>query len=84
MYSASIASPLVCYSEVATMSRTLLQRPRGRTRTASVDLDHSAAIHSSTALSSQFHGDVLSSRLNLSSEETGISQLVLDIVETPD
>ena len=33
-----------------------LQRPRGRTRTASVAVGHSAAIHSSAALSSEFHG----------------------------
>ena len=38
------------------MSRTPLQRPRGRTRTASVDLGRSAAIHGSAALSSEFHG----------------------------
>ena len=64
------------------MSRTPLQRPRGRTRTASVDLGHSAAIHSSASLSSEFHGGyALSSRLDLSSEETGVNQLVLDIVE---
>ena len=67
------------------MSRTPLQRPRGRTRTASVDLVHSAVIHSSAALSSDFHGGyALSSRLDLFSEETGVNQLVLDIVETPD
>ena len=67
------------------MSRTPLQRPRGRTRTASVDLGYSAAIHSSAALSSELHGGyALSSRLDISSEETGVNQLVLDIVETPD
>ena len=67
------------------MSRTPLQRPRGRTRTASVDLVHSAATHGSTALSLEFHGGyTLNSRFNLSSEKTGINQLVLDIVETPD
>ena len=67
------------------MSKIPLQCPRGRTRTASVDLGHSAAIHSSAALSSEFHGGyALSSRLDLSSEETGVNQLVLDIVETPD
>ena len=66
------------------MSRTPLQRRRGRTRTASMDLGHSAAIHSSAALSFEFHGGyTLSSRLDLSSEETSINQLVLDIVETP-
>ena len=64
------------------MYRTPLQRP---TRTASMDLGHSAAVHSSAALSSKFHGVyALSSRLDLSSEETGVNQLVLDIVETPD
>ena len=67
------------------MSRTPLQRPRGRTRTASVDLGHSAAIHGSTALSSEFHGGyALSSGFDLSSEETGVNQLVLDIIATPD
>ena len=65
------------------MSRTPLQCSRERTRTASMDLGHSAAIHGSTALSSEFHdGYALSSRLDLSSEETGVNQLVLDIVET--
>ena len=50
-----------------------------------MDLGHSAAIHGSTALSSEFHsGYALSSRLNLSSEEPGINQLVLEIIETPD
>ena len=66
------------------MFGTLLQRLRGRTRTASVDLGHSAAIHGSTALSSEFHGGyVLSSGFDLFSEEIGVNQLVLDIVETP-
>ena len=31
-----------------------------------------------------FTGYALSSRFDLSSEETGVNQLVLDIVETPD
>ena len=85
MYSALIASPSVGSSGVATMSRTPLQRPRGRTRTARVDLGHSSAIHGSAALSSEFHGGyALSSRLDLSTEETGINQVVLEIVETPD
>ena len=67
------------------MSRTPLQRPRGRTRIVSMDLGHSATIHSSAALSFEFHvGYALSSRLDLSSEETGVNQLVLDIAETPD
>ena len=49
-----------------------------------MDLGHSAAIHGSTALSSEFHGGyALPSRLDLSREETGVNQLVLDIVETP-
>ena len=52
------------------MSRTPLQLPQGRTRTASVDLGHSSA-----ALSSEFHGHyAVSSRLDLSSEETGVNQ----------
>ena len=63
----------------------LAQKPRERHRSASVDLGHSAAIHGSAALSSEFYGGyALNSRLNLSSEETGVNQLVLDIVETPD
>ena len=67
------------------MPRTHLQRPRGRIRTASVDLGHSEANHGSTALSSEFHsGYALRSRLDLSSEEAGVNQLVLDIVVTPD
>ena len=85
MYSASIASPSVGRSGVATMCRTPLQRPRGRTRTASVDLAQSAAIHGYAALSSEFHGSyALSSKLDLSSEEIGVNQLVLGIIETPD
>ena len=67
------------------MFRTPLQRRRGRTRTASMDLGHSAAIHSSTVLSSEFNGGyALHSRFDLPREEIGVNQLVLDIVETPD
>ena len=67
------------------MSRPPLQCPQGRTRTASMDLGHSAAIHGSTALSSEFNGGhALSSRLDLLRDKTGVNQLVLDIVETPD
>ena len=66
------------------MYRMPLQPPQGRTRTASVDLGHSAAIHSSAALSSEFHGGyVLNSGFDLFSEEPGVKQLVLDIVEIP-
>ena len=62
-----------------------LQHPQGRTRTASMDLGHSAAIRGSSVLPSEFHsGYALSPRLDLSSEETGVNQLVLDIVETLD
>ena len=67
------------------MYRMPLQHPQGRPRTASVDLGHSAAIHGSAALSFKFHGGyALSSRLDLSSGETGVNQVVLDIFETPD
>ena len=38
------------------MYRMPLQCPRGRTRTARVDLGHSTAIHGSAVLSSEFHG----------------------------
>ena len=66
------------------MYRTPLQPPQGRTRTASVDLGHSAAIHGSATLSSEFHGGyALNSGFDLFSEERGVNQLVLDIVEIP-
>ena len=69
------------------MYRTPLQHPRGRTRTASMVLGHSTAIHGSAALSFEFHSSyALSSgfdNFNLFSEEPGVNQLVLDIVDIP-
>ena len=50
-----------------------------------MDLGHSAAIHGSATLSSEFHGGyALNSGFDLFSEEPGVNQLVLDIVEIPD